>query len=129
MVSKSMLYKKLYKNVDESPIPDINVEQIRQILSEIQRLPPSGTNELRKFPVNFRIEQEGARKDIEFRYKHMTPEIGTSKNGEPIISGWKDTGRITSVDIISFFTKIKNNSSEHRIYQIGHRYSGEDDNF
>lgn len=43
MVSKSMLYKKLYKNVDESPIPDINLEQIRQILSEIQRLPPSGT--------------------------------------------------------------------------------------
>lgn len=59
----------------------------------------------------------------------MMPEIGTSKNGEPIISGWKDTSRIDSVDIISFFTKIKNNSSEHRIYQIGHRYSGDDDNF
>jgi len=124
-----VLYKKLYENIDESCTPDISIEQIRQILSEIQMILPSGTYKLREFPVNFRITQNGTRKDIEFRYKHLVPEFGTSKNRTPNIIGWKDTGQITSVDIISFFTKIKDNSSEHRMYQIGHRYSAKDDNF
>lgn len=124
-----MLCKRFYKIISESIIPNISIEQIGQILSEAQRLPPSASYELKEFPVNFKSVLEGTRKDIIFHYKHLIPQIKTSNDGNKIIDGWKDTGRIDSVDIISFFTKIKNNTSEHRIYQIGRRYSGIDVNF
>ena len=91
-ISKSLLYKRFYKNISESIIPNISIEQIGQILSEAQRLPPSASYELKEFPVNFKSVLEGTRKDIIFHYKHLIPEIKTSNDGNKIIDGWKLTG-------------------------------------
>ena len=62
---------------------------------------------------------------------HYTDQGSKAIYGDPeeyegvvygVIKDHEPYERITKVDHVSFFTKIKENSTEHRIYQIGARY-------
>ncbi len=134
MVTKSLLYKYTYQNISSvDSLPKITIEDIGQLLVNINRIWPFIDYKLKSFPINFRNIMEGTRKDIIFSYKDKEPILGEPifRNGEmiPTLKGMKDTERIIKVDIVSFFTKIKDNSREFRIYQLGRRYKGEDINF
>ena len=134
MVTKSLLYKYAYQNIlSRDSLPKIEIDNISQLLIDINRIWPSINYKVTNFPVNFRNVMEGTRKDIIFSYKDKESILGEPifRNGEmiPTLKGMKDTERIIKVDIVSFFTKIKDNSSEFRIYQLGRRYKGEDINF
>ena len=134
MVTRSLLYKNIYQDIaSANSLPKIPAEDIGLLLVDIDRMWPFIDYEFKNFPVKFRNIMEGTRKDIVFSYKDKDPILGESilHNGEmiPTLAGMKDTERIIKVDIVSFFTKIKDNSSEFRIYQLGHRYAGEDNNF
>ena len=134
MVTKSLLYKYTYQDVDSAgSLPKVSAKDIGQLLVDIELIWPFIDYEVTNFPVNFRNVLEGTRKDIVFSYKDKEPVLGEPflRNGEliPTLKEMKDTERIIKVDIVSFFTKIKDNSSEYRVYQIGRRYKGEDKNF
>ena len=134
MVTKSLLYKNIYQDIDSAnSLPKIPAEDIGQLLVDIDRMWPFIDYEFKNFPVNFRNIMEGTRKDIIFSYKDKDPLLGEPifRNGEmiPTLAGMKDTERIIKVDTVSFFTKIKDNSYEFRVYQLGRRYMGEDNNF
>lgn len=134
MVTKSLLYKYTYQDIDSlDSLPKMSVKDIGQLLVDIDRIWPFIDYEFKNFPVNFRNIMDGTRKDIVFSYKDKEPILGEPifRNGEiiPTLAGMKDTERIIKVDIVSFFTKIKDNSCEFRIYQLGRRYMGEDNNF
>ena len=130
MVSKSLIHKKIYENIDdEKDLPEMEVDQIAQILIDDPRgIPNCAHYEMTSHGVNFRNVMEGSRKDIVFHYKEMSRKPIYDEPGEfegikyGIISDYKQYERITKVDHVSFFTKLKDRSSEHRIYQIGARY-------
>ena len=134
MDTKSLLYKYTYQNISSvDSLPKIEIDNISQLLIDINCIWPSINYKITNFPVNFRNVMEGTRKDIIFSYKDKDPILGEPifRNGEmiPTLTGMKDTERIIKVDIVSFFTKIKDNLCEFRIYQLGRRYMGEDNNF
>ncbi len=134
MVTKSLLYKKHYQNINSvDSLPELQPEDIGQLLVDIDRIWPFIDCEFRSFLVNFRNILKGTRKDIAFSYKDKVPILGktTTCNGKTIqsISGMQDTEKIVKVDTVSFLTKIKDKSCEFRIYQLGRRYAGADNNF
>lgn len=130
MVSKSLIYKKVYENIEvREDLPAMEIDQIAQILIESPKGIPNCENyELTSHAVNFRNVMDESRKDIIFHYKEMGNQPLYDEPGEyegvsyGVISGYEQYERITKVDHVSFFTKIKDKSSEHRIYQIGARY-------
>ena len=130
MVSKNLVSKKIYENIQlKEDLPQMDIEQIAQSLIENPKgIPNYVKYELKQHIVNFRSVMEGTRKDITFDY---IQQIQKAIFGEPevfegikfrTISDYETLERITRVDYVSFFTKIKEGSSEHRIYQIGRRY-------
>ena len=135
MVSKSLIYKLEYRNLEsEDSIPNISVKQIGKLLEEKNMIWPFINYDITRFPVNFRNLIDGTRKDIVFHYFDKNPILGEpfiNQNGAgiPKLIGMEDSDREIKVNIVSFFTKITNNASEHRIYQIGRRYAGKDTNF
>jgi len=134
LVSKSLLLKKKYQDIESiDSLPELLAEDIGQLLVDIDRIWPFIDCEFKAFPVDFRNSLEGTRKDIVFSYKDKVPILGepVTRNGKtiPTLAGMKDTEKIIKVDIVSFFTQIKEKSCEFRIYQLGRRYAGEDNNF
>ncbi len=130
MVSKNLVSKKIYENIkSKEELPQMNVEQVAQLLIENPKgIPNYAKYKLHQHPVNFRSVMEGTRKDITFDY---TQQIQKAIFGEPevfegikfrTISDYETSERITRVDYVSFFTRLKEGSTEHRIYQIGRRY-------
>ena len=70
MVTKSLLYKNKYQDIDSvDSLPDLHSEDIGQLLVDIDRIWPFINCEFKTFPVNFRNILEGTRKDIVFSYK------------------------------------------------------------
>ena len=130
MVSKSLIYKKVYENIEvREDLPKMEIDQIAQILIESPKGIPNCENyELTSHAVNFRNVLEESRKDLIFHYKEMGRTSLYDEPGEyegvsyGVIKSYEQYERITKVDHVSFFTKIKDKSSEHRIYQIGARY-------
>lgn len=130
MVSKSLIHKKIYENIEvKEDLPKMRVDEIAQILiKSLKGIPNCEKYELTSHTVNFRNVMEGSRKDIIFQYKEMGRKPLYEEPSEyegvsyGVISGYEQYERITKVDHVSFFTKIKDNLSEHRIYQIGARY-------
>lgn len=135
MTNKTLLYKFEYDNVNKTSIPNFSLEEIGHILLTIEKgiiktpkefdpieMPifKGKKYDLRQFSVNFRNVMEGTRRDITFLYKLKTAIY--DKAYKKIIAYHIDDD-IQKLDIVSFFTKIKNSKSEHRIYQIGGRYS------
>lgn len=130
MVNKTLLYKFEYYNIDEDFLPKFSPEEIGHILLTIEKgiikgpmtIPvfSDGKYILNKFPVSFRNVIEGTRLDITYIYTLKTPEY--NRSGSKIIGStlFEDKQK---VDIVSFFTKVKDSKSEHKIYQIGGRYS------
>ncbi len=130
MVSKNLVSKKIYENIQlKEDLPQMDIEQIAQSLIENPKgIPNFVKYELNQHPVNFRNVMEGTRKDFTVDY---TQQIQKAIFREPEvfegiqfkeISDYETSERITKVDYVSFFTKLKDGSSEHRIYQIGRRY-------
>ena len=129
MVSKSIIIKDVYKSISESDLPEMSIEDIAELLTKN----PKGISDYVKYelvshPVNFRNVLEDTRKDITF---HYTEKIQKPIHGElEVFEGFKfrnisehqTSERVTKVDYVSFFTKIKEGLSEHRVYQIGRRY-------
>lgn len=132
MVNKTLLYKYEYKNVEGNTIPKFKPEDIGHILHTIEKgissqrdygnyaLFEENPLELKKFPVNFRSVINSTRLDITFLYSTAFIEYDFD-SGKKI--GYKINDDVERVDITSFFTNIKNSISEHKIYQIGGRYS------
>jgi len=133
-VTKSLLYKNKYLDIESiDSLPDLKPEDIGKLLVDIDRIWPFIDYELKTFPVEFKNILEGTRQDIVFSYKDKVPVLGEPimRNGKtiPTLAGMRDTERIINVDVVSFFTEIKDNSSEFLIYQLGRRYKGKDINF
>ncbi len=130
MVSKSLIHKKKFEKINTlNDLPPMNIEQIADILIKDPRgIPNYVKYEEGAHPVNFRNVLEGTRKDIIFHYttQGRNAIYGEPREYEGIIFGniidYESSEKIIKVDHVSFFTKIKENSSEHRIYQIGARY-------
>ena len=132
MVNKTLLYKREYKNVEENSIPKFRPEDIGYILYTVKKgiisqgvygnyaLFEENPLKIKKFPVNFRSVINSTRLDITFLYKTAFIEYDFD-SGKKI--GYKINDDVERVDITSFFTNIKNSISEHKIYQIGGRYS------
>jgi len=132
MVNKTLLYKYEYKNVEENTIPKFKPEDIGHILYTIEKGISSQRDygnytlfeeiplEIKKFPVNFKSIINSTRLDITFLYKTTIIERDLDSDK---IKGYFINDDVERVDITSFFTKIKNSISEHKIYQIGGRYS------
>ncbi len=134
MVSKSLIHKKIYENINSlNELPPMDVEQIADILVINPRgIPHYVKYEKTTHPVNFRNVMESTRKDLIFHYTDQSRKAiyGVSGEYEGITYGniidYEPFERIIKVDHVSFFTKIKENSSEHRIYQIGARYTNKE---
>ncbi len=133
MKSKKLIYKTNYENISSSEeIPNPTIEDIRDILLEINKgivwgttmLPYDIKYEIRDFDVNFNNVLKQTRKDITFlyKYKYVIEDPNRPKYTSKII-GYRLGTDVQKVDIVSFFTKVKENTTEHRIYQIGGRYS------
>lgn len=132
MVNKTLLYKYEYKNVEENTIPKFKPEDIGYILHTIEKGISSPRDygnyalfeekplELNNFPVNFKGIINSSRLDITFLYKTVNIERDFDSDK---IKGHLINEDVERVDIKSFFTNIKNSISEHKIYQIGGRYS------
>jgi len=116
MKGRLLIYKATYEN-----IRDILLEINKGIVCGISMLPYDQKYEIRDFNVNFRNILNETRKDITFfyKYKYSMEEPGFKIK----ITGYRLGTDIQKVDIISFFTKVKENKTEHRIYQIGRIYS------
>ena len=129
MVTKKLLYKAEYDDINsKDDLPDLTVEDIRNILMKIDKgithnehnLSCRHEHEIKSFPLNFRGILEETRKDIYFSYKIKTPEVDYQTRKVLFLRIKNDR---QMVNIVSFFTKPKNNISEHRIYQIGPKTS------
>lgn len=133
MKNKKLIYKTTYEKITSSEeIPNLTIENIRDILLEINKGIVSGTTmppydlkyEIQDFDVNFRNVLKETRKDITFFYKYKYEIKDTETfTYTPKILGYRLDTVVQKVDIVSFFTKVKEGSTEHRIYQIGGRYS------
>jgi len=124
--SKSLLYKQEYKNIEN--IPEITPEQIGDILVQLQMIPHYLDYEINPFSVNFRNIKNGTRKDLSYHYAHMVPIFSDTPDEQGItqIIRYNIKERVIKVDMVSFFTIIKDGVSEFRIYQIGRRYGTDD---
>ena len=82
MVSKSIIHKKIYENIDgKEDLPKMGVDEIAQILIDDPRgIPNCERHELTSHPVNFRSVMDDSRKDIIFHYKEM---VNKPIYGEP----------------------------------------------
>ena len=129
MVTKKLLYKAEYDDINsKEDLPDLTVEEIRNILMKIDKgvthnehnLSCRHEHEIKSFTLNFRGILEETRKDIYFSYKIKTPEVDYQTRKVLFLRVNNDRQR---VNIVSFFTKPKNSTSEHRIYQIGPKTS------
>lgn len=124
--TKSIIYKKQYS--EEKTIPDLDVNQIGEILIEVDMIPHFLDYELVSHDVNFRNIREGTRNDIIYHYVDTLPIFKKSKKGGEYaqINSYKYRDTITKVDIVSFFTNPKEGKFEHCIYQIGARYGSDE---
>lgn len=119
--TKSLIYKKEYN--EGEPIPDLNANQIGELLIDANMIPHFLDYELVTHDVNFRDIREGTRNDIIYHYVDTLPIFTGQEKGEEYvqINGYQYRDTITKVDIVSFFTNPKEGKFEHRIYQIGAR--------
>ncbi|MFX1591975.1 MAG: tetratricopeptide repeat protein [Promethearchaeota archaeon] len=124
--TKSMIYNKEYN--ENEPVPELDINQIGEILIEAEMIPHFLDYELVNHEVNFRNIKEGTREDIIFHYVDYLPIFQEPKDRiESVqINGYRYRDTITKVDIVSFFTNPKEGKYEHRIYQIGARYGSDD---
>jgi len=126
MVNKTLLYKNEYKDVEEGTVPKYTPEEIGHILYTVEKgfgfnaLFETPSFKTKSFIVSFRSIIDSTRLDITFLYKTAFTEYDIDSGKK---SGYKINDEVEKVDITSFFTKVKNGVSEHKIYQIGGRYS------
>lgn len=130
MSGKTLLYKLEYENIARFSNPNFTPEEIGHILLTIGKgiikgpmeIPVFGDEKyrLKQFPASFRNVMENTQLDITFIYILKTPVYDKSRSK---IVGFKVDDDKKKVDIVSFFTKIKDSKCEHRIYQISGRYS------
>ncbi len=126
MANKTLLYKNEYKDVEEGTVPKFTPEEIGHILYTIEKgfgfhvIFESTPFEIKNFGGNFRSIINSSRLDLTFLHKTAFVEYDFD-SGKKI--GYKINDEVEKVDITSFFTKVKNGVSEHKIYQIGGRYS------
>ena len=126
MTNKTLLYKNEYKDVEEGTVPKFTPEEIGHILYIVEKgfgfnalfeTPPFET---KSFVENFRSIISSTRLDITFLFKTAFTEYNIDSGKK---SGYRINEEVEKVDITSFFTKVKKGVSEHKIYQIGGRYS------
>lgn len=135
MVSKTLIHKEVYNITSQKDIPNLSIEKIAQIISSNPKaLSTYSKYELDQFPVEFRNVMEGTRKDLTLYYSIKGVKIVYKDPVEfegikyyDTISYEESGNDIFKVDYISFFTKPKENLNEHRIYQIGPRYSNKEE--
>ncbi len=126
MTNKTLLYKNEYRNLEEKTIPEFTPEDIGHILCTIEKgfgfnslfeTPPF---EVRSFGEKFRSIIGSSRLDITFLFKTAFTDYDLDSGKK---AGYKINDEVEKVDISSFFTTVKDGISEHKIYQIGGRYS------
>jgi len=129
MVSKSLVYRKVYENVGSlEDIPNITTEDIIERLKAIPLVSDVQDYEFCEHPVNFRNVLEETRKDfvVNDRCKKIKRIYGTPNEYSEFKFGnvikEEEVDGIIKDDIVSFFTVIKDGLTELRIYKIGHSY-------
>jgi len=123
--TKSIVYKHKYSEKD--PIPELNVNQIGELLVNANKLPHFCDYEFVIHDVHFRNVREGTRNDFIFHYVDLLPISKRSEEEDYIQTpGYEYKDIITKVNIVSFFTNSKRGKYEHRIYQIGSQYGSDD---
>ncbi len=133
--SKTLIQKEVYNITSQKDIPHLSVEKIAQIISNSPKAISSYSKyELDQFPVKFRNVMEGTRKDLTLYYsiKGVKTIYKDPAEFEGIkfynTFGYEESANITvKADYVSFFTRPKENISEHRIYQIGPKYSNKEE--
>ena len=122
MSYKTLLFKHEYEVVDKKTLPSLSSEEVGHILLTIEQIPMFEEKEIvpKQFPEKFRSIINETRLDLTFIYSLKTPQYDTSFKK---IIGFQVDDNKQKIDIVSFFTKIKDSKSEFRIYQIGGRYS------
>lgn len=134
MVSKTLIHKEVYNITSQKDIPNLSVEKIAQIISSNPKaLSTYSKYELDQFPVKFKNIMEGTRKDLTLHYSikgaktvYKDPAEFEGIKYYDTISYEESENTTLKVDYVSFFTKPKDNINEHRIYQIGPRYSNKE---
>ena len=135
MVKKTLIHKEVYNIISQKDIPNLSVEKIAQIISNSPKaLSTYSKYELDQFPVKFRNVIEGTRKDLTLHYSikgvklvYKDPLEFEGIKYYETFSHEESENTILKVDYVSFFTKPKENINEHRIYQIGPRYSNKEE--
>jgi len=124
--TKSIIYKKEYSEGD--PVPDLNVNEIGELLIDANKIPHFLDYELVTHDINFRFSREETRNDIIYHYVDILPILRGEEKEEEYnqFAGFKYRDTITKVDIVSFFTNPKDGKFEHHIYQIGRKYGSDD---
>jgi tetratricopeptide (TPR) repeat protein len=134
MVSKTLIHKEVHNITSQKDIPDLSVEKIAQIISSNPKaLSTYSKYELDRFHVKFMDVMEGTRKDLTLHYSikgaktvYKDPAEFEGIKYYDTISYEESENTTLKVDYVSFFTKPKDNINEHRIYQIGPRYSNKE---
>ena len=134
MVSKTLIHKKVYNIISPKDIPNLSDEEIANAISNSPKAISNYSKyELDQFLVNFRNVLEGTRKDLTLHYSikgvkavYKDPVEFEGIKYYNTISYEESENTIFKVDYVSFFTKPKENISEHRVYQIGPRYSNKE---
>lgn len=135
MVNKTLIHKQVYNITSQEDIPDLSVKKIARIISSSPKALSSYSKyELDQFPVKFRNVIEGTRKDLTLHYSikgaktvYKDPAEFEGIKYYDTISYEESENTIFKVDYVFFFTKPKENITEHRIYQIGPRYSNKEE--
>ena len=123
--TKTIIHKVQYKIDKDNQFPQLTIEYLADLLANNPRGVPNVLDyEIKQHDVHFKISAEDTHLDFTLHYadkiyKFSTPE---NTNSIPQIIGYEYKDRVTKVDYVSFFTKHKENMTEHRIYQIGRRY-------
>ncbi len=124
MTTKTVIFSQEIKINEGDVLPEINPDLIGGSILTIGFL-EYFYHEITKFDVNFRNSMDDTRKDITFCFIDSQP-ISSTENLTPDGFPTEITGYnhgIIKMDIITFYTKIKEGMTELRVYQIGSRYT------
>ena len=135
MITKTLVHKEEYIIISPNDSPNLSEDEIAKIIvNSLKGIGNFFKYEFDQFPVKFKSVMEGTRKDLTFHYSikggNLVYKDPKEFEGIKYFSSFNhEEGEdiISKVDYVSFFTKPKNNMSEHRIYQIGPKYSSKEE--
>ncbi len=134
MDTKALIHKEEYIIASPKDTPYLSEDEIAKVIvNSLGGIRNFHKYELDQFPILFKNIWKGTRKDLTF---HYSIKGGKLVDKDPLeFEGIKyfasfnhEEGEdvISKVDYVSFFTVPEENISEHRIYQIGPKYSSKE---